>query len=133
MTGLSINVTTIILTVAFALFAFVFAFLISSLVSKDKIASDKRLEELKKNEGDSENYSLAKHESRMKKRNREKKKQGGFFEKFGSALYHLAFGNCCSGVAYCFVFAKLRYCACGFNCLPFSSYAFNQNEAKEKG
>ena len=82
MTGLSINVTTIILTVAFALFAFVFAFLISSLVSKDKIASDKRLEELKKNEGDSENYSLAKHESRMKKRNREKKKQGGFFEKF---------------------------------------------------
>ena len=87
MTGLSINVTTIILTVAFALFAFVFAFLISSLVSKDKIASDKRLEELKKNEGDSENYSLAKHESRMKKRNREKKKQGGFFEKFGSALY----------------------------------------------
>mgnify|MGYP005887144029 CR=1 FL=1 len=76
MTGLSINVTTIILTVAFALFAFVFAFLISSLVSKDKIASDKRLEELKKNEGDSENYSLAKHESRMKKRNREKKKQG---------------------------------------------------------
>ena len=55
MTGLSINVTTIILTVAFALFAFVFAFLISSLVSKDKIASDKRLEELKKNEGDSEN------------------------------------------------------------------------------
>lgn len=48
MTGLSINVTTIILTVAFALFAFVFAFLISSLVSKDKIASDKRLEELKK-------------------------------------------------------------------------------------
>ena len=43
MTGLSINVTTIILTVAFALFAFVFAFLISSLVSKDKIASDKRL------------------------------------------------------------------------------------------
>ena len=87
MTGLSINVTTIILTVAFALFAFVFAFLISSLVSKDKIASDKRLEELKKNEGDSENYTLAKHESRMKKRNREKKKQGGFFEKFGSALY----------------------------------------------
>ena len=87
MTGLSINVMTIILTVAFALFAFVFAFLISSLVSKDKIASDKRLEELKKNEGDSENYSLAKHESRMKKRNREKKKQGGFFEKFGSALY----------------------------------------------
>ena len=108
MTGLSINVTTIILTVAFALFAFVFAFLISSLVSKDKIASDKRLEELKKNEGDSENYSLAKHESRMKKRNREKKKQGGFFE-------------------------KLRYCACGFNCLPFSSHAFNQNKAKEKG
>lgn len=50
MTGLSINVMTIILTVAFALFAFVFAFLISSLVSKDKIASDKRLEELKKNE-----------------------------------------------------------------------------------
>lgn len=44
----------------------------------------------------------------------------------------MAFGNCCSGVAYCFVFAKLRYCACGFNYLPFSSYAFNQNKAKER-
>lgn len=87
MTGLSINVTTIVLTIAFALFAFVIAFLISSLVSKDKIASDKRLEELKKNEGDSENYSLAKHESRAQKRKKEKKKQGGFFEKFGSAIY----------------------------------------------
>lgn len=79
MTGLSINVMTIILTVAFALFAFVFAFLISSLVSKDKIASDKRLEELKKNEGDSENYSLAKHESRMKKKKQGKEKAGWIF------------------------------------------------------
>ena len=78
MTGLSINVTTIILTVAFALFAFVFAFLISSLVSKDKIASDKRLEELKKNEGDSENYSLAKHESRMKKETGKRKSRVDF-------------------------------------------------------
>lgn len=78
MTGLSINVMTIILTVAFALFAFVFAFLISSLVSKDKIASDKRLEELKKNEGDSENYSLAKHESRMKKETGKRKSRVDF-------------------------------------------------------
>lgn len=80
MTGLSINVTTIILTVAFALFAFVFAFLISSLVSKDKIASDKRLEELKKNEGDSENYSLAKHESRMKKETGKRKSRVDFLK-----------------------------------------------------
>lgn len=87
MTGSSINITAIVLTAAFALFAFVIAFLISSLVSKDKIASDKRLDELKKSEGDSENYSLVKHESRAKKRNKENKKQGGFFEKFGSALY----------------------------------------------
>ena len=78
MTGLSINVTTIILTVAFALFAFVFAFLISSLVSKDKIASDKRLEELKKNEGDSENYSLRKQNEKKKQG---KEKAGWIFRK----------------------------------------------------
>lgn len=77
MTGLSINVMTIILTVAFALFAFVFAFLISSLVSKDKIASDKRLEELKKTR-ETAKIIPCKARKQNEKRNREKKKQGGF-------------------------------------------------------
>ena len=89
MTGSSTNITiiTIIFAVSIALFGFVLAFLISSILTKDQVAADKRLDELKKNEGDSENYALVKHESRIKAKNKEKKKQGGFFEKFASALY----------------------------------------------
>lgn len=89
MTGSSTNITiiTIIFAVSIALFGFVLAFLISSILTKDQVAADKRLDELKKNEGDSENFALVKHESRIKAKNKEKKKQGGFFEKFASALY----------------------------------------------
>lgn len=85
MTGLSINVMTIILTVAFALFAFVFAFLISSLVSKDKIASDKRLEELKKTRETAKIIPCKARKQNEKETGKEK--AGRIFEKFGSALY----------------------------------------------
>ena len=60
MTGSSTNITiiTIIFAVSIALFGFVLAFLISSILTKDQVAADKRLDELKKNEGDSENFAL---------------------------------------------------------------------------
>lgn len=53
MTGSSTNITiiTIIFAVSIALFGFVLAFLISSILTKDQVAADKRLDELKKNEG----------------------------------------------------------------------------------
>ena len=72
MTGSSTNITiiTIIFAVSIALFGFVLAFLISSILTKDQVAADKRLDELKKNEGDSENFALVKHESRIKAKNR---------------------------------------------------------------
>ena len=72
MTGSSTNITiiTIIFAVSIALFGFVLAFLISSILTKDQVAADKRLDELKKNEGDSENYALVKHESRIKAKKR---------------------------------------------------------------
>jgi D-ribose pyranose/furanose isomerase RbsD len=71
MTGSIISI--IVLTVSFALFAFVIAFLISSIVSADKIAADKRLEELKKKEGDNIDVALVNHESRHSKRKKENK------------------------------------------------------------
>ena len=75
MTSTNITIITIIFAVSIALFGFVLAFLISSILTKDQVAADKRLDELKKNEGDSENYALVKHESRIKAKNKEKKKQ----------------------------------------------------------
>ena len=73
MTGSSTNITiiTIIFAVSIALFGFVLAFLISSILTKDQVAADKRLDELKKNEGDSENFALVKHESRIKAKNKD--------------------------------------------------------------
>lgn len=86
MSGLAISI--IVLTVSFAIFAFVIAFLISSNVSANKIASDKRLDDLKKKEGDAVDVALVKHESKRQKRKRESKKNNdGFFEKFASTLY----------------------------------------------
>jgi tight adherence protein B len=85
MTGSIISI--IVLTVSFALFAFVIAFLISSIVSADKIAADKRLEELKKKEGDNIDVALVNHESRHSKRKKENKVKNSFFEKLASDLY----------------------------------------------
>lgn len=85
MTGSTISI--IVMTAAFALFAFVFAYLISSIVAKDKINADKRLDELKKQEGDVEDFALVKHESRREKIRKQQRKEGGFFDKFGSAVY----------------------------------------------
>lgn len=44
----NITIITIIFAVSIALFGFVLAFLISSILTKDQVAADKRLDELKK-------------------------------------------------------------------------------------
>ncbi len=85
MTGLIISI--IVLTASFALFAFVIAFLISSALSKNKIAADKRLDELNKKEGDANDIALVKHESKRTKTKKDTRKRSNFFEKFASNLY----------------------------------------------
>ena len=81
MTGSTISV--IIITVAFALLAFVIAFILSYTFGSSKIAADKRMEELKKQEGYTE-VALVKNK---KKTRRKKENENGFFVKFASALY----------------------------------------------
>lgn len=85
MTGSLTNI--IILTVSFALLVFVTVFIIASLLSSNKIASNKRLEELKKKEGDAADIALIKHESKLTQRRKNKKNNNSFFEKMASSLY----------------------------------------------
>ena len=63
MTGSTIN--TLFLTLAFALLAFALAFIVVSAVMQNKIAAEKRLDELKKSEGDGSDLALVKHESKQ--------------------------------------------------------------------
>ena len=81
MTGSTISV--IIITAAFALLAFILAFILSYALGSSKIAADKRMEELKKQEGYSE-VSLVKNKKKTRKK---RENQNGFFVKFASALY----------------------------------------------
>ena len=81
MTGSTISV--IIITVAFALLAFVIALILSYTFGSSKIAADKRMEELKKQEGYTE-VALIKNK---KKTRRKKESENSFFVKFASALY----------------------------------------------
>lgn len=81
MTGSTISV--IIITAAFALLAFILAFILSYTLGSSKIAADKRMEELKRQEGYSE-VSLVKSKKRTRKK---RENQNGFFVKFASALY----------------------------------------------
>lgn len=85
MSGSTISI--IVITVAFALFAFILAFLIASLLSANKIAADKRMEALKKDQGEEE-VVLVKNESvTTKKKKQIKENQNGFFVKIASSLY----------------------------------------------
>lgn len=81
MTGSTISV--IIITAAFALLAFILAFILSYTLGSSKIAADKRMEELKRQEGYSE-VSLVKSKKRTRKK---RENQNGVFVKFASALY----------------------------------------------
>lgn len=85
MTGSVISI--ILITVSFTLLVFVFAFIIAYHTSSNKITSDKRLEELKKREGDGDEVALVKSESKQTIRRRNRKSKNSFFEKMASALY----------------------------------------------
>lgn len=85
MTGSIISI--ILLTMAFAFLAFVVSFIIFSLVSSDKIAAEKRVEELKKREGDVTDIALVKHQSKRKKLKKEGEKSKSFFDKYAASLY----------------------------------------------
>lgn len=81
MTGSTISI--IVITAAFALLAFVIALILSYTFGSSKIAADKRMEELKKQEGYTE-VALIKNK---KKTRRKKESENSFFVKFASALY----------------------------------------------
>ena len=85
MTGLLISI--IILTLSFAAFGFVIAFIISSILSANQREADKRLEDLKKREGNETEITLVKHKDKRKQRRKENRKKGGFFDKFATQLY----------------------------------------------
>lgn len=85
MTGSIISI--ILLTMAFAFLAFVVSFIIFSLVSSDKIAAEKRIEDLKKREGDVTDIALVKHQSKRHKLKKESSKGKNFFDKYAASLY----------------------------------------------
>ena len=89
MTGSILNtVIIVVLSISFALLAFILVYIIASAVGADKIAAEKRLEELNKNEGDGEMVALVKNESRASIRRRERQRQHSRFdEKIGNAIY----------------------------------------------
>lgn len=83
MTGSILNI--ILISISFALLVFALAYIISMAVSADKIAAEKRLDELNKQTGDA--VALVKHESKKTKNKKNSKNGNNFFEKFGSVLY----------------------------------------------
>ena len=87
MTGSMLNI--IFVTIAFSLLTFALVFIIVSAIGADKIAAEKRLEELTEREGDGSDLALIKHESKREKarKEREQRKHSSAFEKFGSAIY----------------------------------------------
>ncbi len=87
MTGSILSV--IVLSITFALLVFALTFIITSAVSADKIAAEKRLEELNKTEGDGDmDVALVKNESKTRRNRRERQRQNSRFdEKVGNAIY----------------------------------------------
>ena len=86
MTGSVVNM--ILITVSFALLAFALAFIIAYAIEADKIAAEKRLEDLNKKEGDGTEIALIKNESKATKRERERRRQRtNFGERVGSVIY----------------------------------------------
>lgn len=86
MTGSVLNI--VLIAVAFALLVFTIAYIIVSTVLADRIAAEKRLDDLNQKEGDFTEVALVKNESRERQRKRQQRLQNSsIFEKFGSALY----------------------------------------------
>lgn len=89
MTGSLPNILVIVgLSLSFAVLTFFLVYIITSAIAADKIAAEKRLEELNKNEGDGEVVALVKNESKTKRNKRERQRQHSRFdEKVGNAIY----------------------------------------------
>ena len=87
MTGSLLSI--IVLSITFALLVFALTFIITSAISADKIAAEKRLEELNKTEGDGDvNVALVKNESKTRRNRKERQRQHSRFdEKVGNAIY----------------------------------------------
>ncbi len=86
MTGSTLNI--IFIAVAFALLVFTIAYIVVSTLMADRIAAEKRLDELNKKEGDFNELALVKNESKESRKKRERKHQkSNAFEKFGNVIY----------------------------------------------
>lgn len=86
MSGSTISI--IVITAAFSLLAFILAFILASLLGASKIAADKRMEELKKQQADPADVALVKSETVTTKKKRQiKESQNSIFIKLASALY----------------------------------------------
>ncbi|MBQ8980529.1 MAG: type II secretion system F family protein [Eubacterium sp.] len=87
MTGSLLSI--IVLSITFALLVFALTFIITSAISADKNAAEKRLEELNKTEGDGDvNVALVKNESKTRRNRKERQRQHSRFdEKVGNAIY----------------------------------------------
>lgn len=82
MTGSVLSI--LLISLSFALLIFALVYIIASAVLADKIAAEKRIDELNKREGVENDIALVKHKKKDKK---SKKKNSSFMEKFGSAIY----------------------------------------------
>ncbi|MBE6817101.1 MAG: hypothetical protein E7520_05290 [Ruminococcaceae bacterium] len=89
MTGSLLNIIIIAgLSLTFAALTFFLVYIIASAVAADKIAAEKRLEELNKAEGDGELVALVKNESKTRANKRTRQRQHSRFdEKVGNAIY----------------------------------------------
>lgn len=85
MTGSLISI--IVLTISFAAFAFVIAFIIFSILSANQREAEKRLQELKKREGEDTEVAVVKQRNRKKQVRKDNRKKGGFFDKLATKLY----------------------------------------------
>ena len=86
MTGSIVSI--IFFTVSFALLTFALAYITASTVLANKIATEKRIEELNKSQGDADELALVKSESKSSRRKREKKRENrAIDERIGSLIY----------------------------------------------
>ena len=82
------TLSIVLLSVTFAFLTFALAYIITATISADKIAAEKRLEELNKREGDGGEVALIKNESKTTKSKRDRKrKKSDAGEKFGIVIY----------------------------------------------
>lgn len=87
MTGSVVSI--IFVSVAFAFLAFALAYIIASTVLANKIATEKRIEELNKTQGDADELALVKSESKSTRRKRERKRENrAIDERIGTLIYN---------------------------------------------